>query len=316
MKRNVLIICGLLAVAAIIFWFASQQEQPIHDNKLKIGYIPIADCTQLYVGIERGFFKEEGLEVEAIKFAGGPKILEALAGGSVDIGFSNLASLVMARNGGLDFVALTGGPVEDTSHVENGILVLDKSDINKPSDLAGKKIAVNTRKNLIELLVLEFLEKNKVDINTVQIVEVPFPNMQSVLLLKQVDAIAPIEPFKTFAEQNDTLRLLANYVVDLYPKVEISSYHTSEKWIKANALKIEKFKKAMMKSTKYCLENPNEIKDILVKYTSLTREQLNKVVLPTFGYNVTESELQSLIDRMYKRGWIKSTLPAKSLIYQ
>ena len=35
-----------------------ETKQPI---KLKIGYIPIADCSQLFVGIEKGFFKEDHL---------------------------------------------------------------------------------------------------------------------------------------------------------------------------------------------------------------------------------------------------------------
>ncbi len=40
-------------------------------EKVKIGYIPIADCAQLYVAIEKGFFEQEGLEIELLGLAGG-----------------------------------------------------------------------------------------------------------------------------------------------------------------------------------------------------------------------------------------------------
>jgi NitT/TauT family transport system substrate-binding protein len=82
-------------------------------NTLKVGYIPIADCAQLYVAMEKGYFIDENLNIELLNLPGGAKILEALAGNSVDIGYSNVVSLILARDSGLDFVSLTGGPIED-----------------------------------------------------------------------------------------------------------------------------------------------------------------------------------------------------------
>jgi len=282
--------------------------------KVKIGYIPIADCSQLYIGIEKGYFKEEGLDVEAIKFAGGPKILEALAGGSLDIGFSNLVSLVMANEGGLEFRALTGGPVEDKQHIENAILTLTDSKIKTPKDLEGKTIAVNTRKNIIELMLLSFLKQNKVNVSKIKIVEIPFPNMQNTLIAKQVDAIAVIEPFLTFAKKDVKISLLANYVIDVTPRLEISSYHSSQSWIDKNTETVKRFKVAMQKSTKFCLENSNEIIPILVKYTGLKTEQLQGVTLPTFTDKLTNENLQFIIDLMKEQSWVTKTYKASDLI--
>ena len=51
------------------------------ETKISVGYIPIADCSQLYVAIEKGFFTDEGLNIEPKEFQGGPQILEALKDG-------------------------------------------------------------------------------------------------------------------------------------------------------------------------------------------------------------------------------------------
>jgi ABC-type nitrate/sulfonate/bicarbonate transport system substrate-binding protein len=42
--------------------------------------------------------------------------LEALSANSVDIGFSNVVSLILAKAAGIDIVAITGGPIEDKTH--------------------------------------------------------------------------------------------------------------------------------------------------------------------------------------------------------
>ncbi|MBD0368510.1 MAG: ABC transporter substrate-binding protein, partial [Flavisolibacter sp.] len=88
-----------------------------------------------------------------------------------------------------DLVAITGGPVEDTGHIENGIFVRANSGIQKPADLAGKKVAVNVRKNIIELITLEYLERQNINLNTVEIIEIPFPKMLEGLVKGDVDRL-------------------------------------------------------------------------------------------------------------------------------
>src|SRR5437763_16746036 len=65
---------------------------------ISVGYLPIADCAQLFVGIDKGFFKDVGLSIKAIPLASGVKILEATATKSIDVGFSAVAPLILARS--------------------------------------------------------------------------------------------------------------------------------------------------------------------------------------------------------------------------
>jgi len=283
-------------------------------GNLKVGYIPIADCAQLYVAIDKGYFKEENLNIELVNLQGGSKILEALAGGSINVGFSNVVSLILSKDAGLDFVSITGGPIEDINHKEHAVIVR-KEDINSPSDLQGKTIALNTRKNIDDLMMLEYLEKHGVNINSVKFIEMPFPRMENVLIQKEVDAICVIEPFVTFALQKETLKAIGYYYTELYPKVEISSYCVSQKWLNNKQETAKRFYHAIQKATTFCREHENEIKDIVSKYTSIDKEQIKNVVLPTFGNNLDQTELQSFADRAYQRGWIKNSVNANDIIY-
>lgn len=302
--------------ASILFLCMTQVNA--QSNKvlvIKAAYPPYTDCAQLFVAIEKGFFREEGIAVEPVKITEGRSILEALNKGEINMGFANLVSLVQSRNDGADLVAITGGPVEDTGHIENGIFVRANSGIQKPADLAGKKVAVNVRKNIIELITLEYLERQNINLNTVEIIEIPFPKMLEGLVKGDVDAAPLIVPFKSMAEQNSDVRLLSDYVVEMFSKFESSSYLVSRKWADSNKSTVSKMQRAMKKATDFCRQHPDEIKEIIIKYVPFTIEQMNNTVLPSFDYTISEKGLSSIIQMMHKRGWIKETFPARSLIY-
>jgi NitT/TauT family transport system substrate-binding protein len=119
-------------------------------------------------------------------------------------------------------------------HKEHAILVRKNSDIKTAKDLENKSIALNTRRNIDELFVRCYLSHNGVNPSTVNFLEVPFPRMESVLLAGDVDAIAAIEPFVTFALQHEKVRVVDYNYVELEEKIEISSYDTLKKWIDEN----------------------------------------------------------------------------------
>src|ERR1700742_4454193 len=60
---------------------------------LKVGVIPIADVAPLYLGIKKGFFKEEKLTIEPQLAEGGAAIIPSVMSGDYQIGFSNAVSL-------------------------------------------------------------------------------------------------------------------------------------------------------------------------------------------------------------------------------
>jgi NitT/TauT family transport system substrate-binding protein len=303
----------VLFVSAFILTSCSGGNK--NKEKISIGYIPIADCSQLFVAYEKGFFKDEGLEVELIEFQGGPQILQALGGKSIEIGFSNLISLVYSNAQGIEFRAITGGPVEDENHIENAIMVLKTSKIRTAQDLENKVVAVNSKKNIVELMFREYMLKYGADPDLVEIVEFKFPQMQGALLAGKIDAMAIIEPFVTIAQNDKNIEILSNYFTEVLPRTEISSYHADLSWIKENEETVKKFQSAMNTATKFCVEKPFETRRILVKYAKGDPEVLNKAVMPNFTDRLSVDNLQILIEKMVKNGWLDKHIQARELIY-
>jgi NitT/TauT family transport system substrate-binding protein len=119
---------------------------------LKVGKaVPVAfSFVPLDVGIQEGFFKKYGLDVQSIAFHGDAKLQQAMAAGGID--------LALGSGPGMAFIA-KGSPVKAIAAMAGAPLLLTitvRPDGPKTvADLKGKKISVSTKGSLTNWLVLE-----------------------------------------------------------------------------------------------------------------------------------------------------------------
>jgi NitT/TauT family transport system substrate-binding protein len=164
---------------------------------LNVGVIPIADVAPLYLGIDKGFFKEQQLTIKPQLAEGGAAITPAVVSGDFQIGFSNTISLLIAASEDLPVQIISQGVLGGKSEEEAwaDLLVLKDGPIKEPKDLEGKTIAVNTLKNICEVTIKASLEPEGVAVDTLEFTEVPFPDMNAALEAGRVDAACVVEPF-------------------------------------------------------------------------------------------------------------------------
>jgi len=129
--------------------------------KGKLGYMKIVDNAAMFVAMEKGFFKTEGLELETVPMAGGAVIVQGVTSGDLQIGWTNVISLYQAHVEGFDFKLIAGGATNVKGKGEShAIEVLKASPIKGAKDLEGKTIAVNTLNNIVHLMAMAWLDKN------------------------------------------------------------------------------------------------------------------------------------------------------------
>ncbi len=69
--------------------------------KIKVGMsLNSSTFLPVYLAIDQGFFKKEGLDVELVTFTGGSELIKGVVSGSIDIGYSGLASLSLGIDAG------------------------------------------------------------------------------------------------------------------------------------------------------------------------------------------------------------------------
>lgn len=150
----------------------------------------------LRVATERGFAKEENLVLEPSgSVTGGPQAIQAIAGGSIDIGTStNAIPLINARNTGIKIkfiaVANTTDKYDENKQPTIGDgLIVREGEVRSPKDLVGKRIGVNTLGAQAEFTIKKWLRTENVPFDKVELVVVPQANYQQVFKQKQVDAL-------------------------------------------------------------------------------------------------------------------------------
>ena len=283
--------------------------------KGKLGYMKIVDNAAMFVGMEKGFFKAEGLELETVPMAGGAVITQGVISGDLQFGWSNVISLYQAHVEGFDFKLVAGGAtnVKGTNE-SHAIEVLKSSPIIRAKDLEGKTVAVNTLNNIVHLMAMAWIDKNGASSSKVKFVEIPFPNMEAALVAGKIDAASIHEPFATGAVEKGAARVLTNPWGEVLPKFLIASWFASEKWIQKNKEMVQAFVRAINRGIDAIHADPEGSRSSMVKWAGLNPDLAGKIGLPIFEKGVSEKDLQATIDLTQKYKLISRPIKARDVI--
>lgn len=161
---------------------------------LKIGYSDWPGWVAWEVGIEKGWFKEEGVDVQ-FEWFDYVASMDAFAAGQLDaVGMTNGDTLVTGSTGAKGIMFL----MNDYSNGND--MIIGKAGIKSVKDLKGKKIGVEVG-FVGHLLLLNALEKNGLTEKDVELVNVPTNETPQVLASGDVDAIVAWQPSSGIALQ-------------------------------------------------------------------------------------------------------------------
>ena len=284
---------GLSLVAALVTAVAlsgaaAAPAKPQQLTTLTVNTLPIANGFPLDLGIRRGFFRAQRIEITKRTLQSGNDIVLALGNRNGEIGYVGWVPAMIARTQGIPLTAVAASDVEGTSNGDNwqNILVKGDSSIRRPADLAGKSIAVNALKGVGEVMIKAALRKRGVNANSVRLVAMPFPTMPAALRNGQVDAIWTPEPFMTQA-LNDGARIVMAPGPVLGRFWPIGTYVAHNDWVRRNPALARRFRIAMHRSLAYAQSHPAEIRELLPAATRNVR-------LPIWSPLIDRAKLRQL----------------------
>jgi NitT/TauT family transport system substrate-binding protein len=269
---------------------------------ITVDTLPIANALPMDLGIKKGFFEAEGLEINKRTLQSGNDVVLALANGNGEIGYLGYVPMMIARTQGIPFTAVAASEVEGTNDLDNwqNILVRGNSSIRTPGDLAGKTIAVNALKGVGEVMIKAALQKRGVNPDSVRLLALGFPLMRAALNNGQVDAVWTPEPFLSQILSDGGRTVLAPGPV-LGRYWPIGGYGALNTWVQRNPQLAAKFRRAINRSLTYAQANPNEIRDLLPAASRNVR-------LPIWSPVVDRAKLSQLAGYAKRYGVIP-TLP-------
>lgn len=264
-------------------------------TKITIGVLPITDVAPIYLGQKQGFFEKHGLELDIQIAESGAAILPAVTTGDYVIGYSNVVSLLIAKDKGLPIKVIHNGSSSTNKPGADVTEVAAKpaAGITAPKDLEGKKIAVNALNNFAEITIRSSVKKAGGDPSKLSFVELPYPQMPAALDRGDVDAAWTTEPFRTQILEAGG-KVVASPMTDMAENFDSAFFFTSEPTLTEKADVIGMFRAALTESFAYANANEDAFREIIQDYAKLTPELAKKVVMSKWNEKVNQEALTTL----------------------
>ncbi|HJE58233.1 MAG TPA: ABC transporter substrate-binding protein [Nocardiopsis listeri] len=300
-----LAVVALLATAA-----CSPSEEGTGEGELTTvtaGVIPIVDVAPIYLGVDQGFFSDRGIDLQLESGSGGAAIVPGVISGEFDFAFSNIVSLIVAREQGLPLAALTNGVTTAGEQGADfgGVFVPDDSDVTGAADLEGLTVAANNLNNIGDTTVRQSVRADGGDPAEVDFVELPFPDMPAALETGRIDAVWAVEPFASTIREAGHREIASNFV-DTHPELSVAAYFTGEDRLAQDPELFDDITAALEESLAYAEDNPDEVRRILGTYTEIDEEVIEQMVLPRFPEQINDESVQTLAELMVTDGLIES----------
>jgi ABC-type nitrate/sulfonate/bicarbonate transport system substrate-binding protein len=238
-----------------------------------LDWVPNTNHTGLYVALDKGWYEEQGLEVEIVQPAESGSPEKVVGAGQADFAISHQEDVSHARAEDVPIVSIAAIIQHNTS----GFASPQEKDITRPKDFEGKKYGAWG--SPIEQAVLEVLMAcDDADVDEVEFVNIGWADY-FVVTKRDVD-FAWIFYGWTGIEaelRDEPLNIVmlsdwADCVPDYYTPVIV----TSEGAIEEKPDVIRRFMAATSQGYEFTIENPEEAADILLSYTPESNAELVK----------------------------------------
>ncbi len=255
--------------------------------KIRIGYWPVAAGLPFFAAIERGYFKEAGLDVEPLKFAGAQQVMEAMLAGRSDgsangTGSANLAIGEIAQPGLFRIFATNPS---NAKHVLDEFLLPKDSPVKSLAELKGKRVASGPG---IQNVTLAKTMLERAGAGTVSVSELPIGQHVAAIAAGQIDAVYTLEPTGTVGRLNGTTRLLEAGVVARYVLGDpMAPWHggsasLTTEFIKKYPAETKRYIAAYARGIELVRSKPDEARQFMKGYTAIDGALTGEVPLASY----------------------------------
>lgn len=293
---------------------------------IRIGYWPVAAGLPFYAAVEKGYFKEAGLNVEALKFAGAQQVMEAMLSGRSDgssngTGSGNLGVGELASPGLFKIIATNPS---NAKYVLDQFLVPKDSPVKTLAELKGKRVASGPG---IQNRVLAQTVLERAGASGTNVTELPIGQHVAALAAGQVDAVYTLEPTGTVGRLNGTTRVLEAGVIAKYVLGDpMAPWHggsatLTTEFIKKHPAETQKYIAAYARGIELVRSQPAEARQYLKGYTAIEGPLTGEVPLASYMlYNEFKpadvAAFQKFFDLFTEKGVFEKKLVVDTLLFK
>jgi ABC-type nitrate/sulfonate/bicarbonate transport system substrate-binding protein len=269
-------------------------------QKVKIGYL-VGDQLHQYVlpiGEAKGYFKEEGLEVEALQYKGSGILLQHFSANECDFGLVGISAAVAGKAIGADVV------IVDSLNHGGSAMVVDPS-INKFEDLRDQPVGTPSVGGNQHTLLTILEKKHACPVKKVTV----SPTDSAVFAKnKEVKAIFSYEPWPTKVMESAGFKPFYKSD-DVLEDQQCCLILTHRSYIKEHPDVVEKMVRINAKATKYMRDHPDEAIQIIARLSGHDLDLLTKAyknMIYPWPPVVSEKSSKIILQELVDTGKVKS----------
>ena len=240
-------------------------------QKITVAYTNQPQTALIHIAMAKGFFVDEGLDVQPLMHTYGKAALQSV--------IDNRADIATVAETPIMFSVLNGAKITviadiTSSTTDNAILARKDAGIVSAADLKGKRIAY-TPGTTSEFFLDSLLTANGITMQDIVTVPLKPDELTAAILDKKVDAVSTwnylLEQLSQQLGQNGRVF----YDHDIY--TEIYNVVTMKEFTDKNPETIRRFLRALIKAEKYIVIHPQESQDIMTADTGTDKNIVHKV---------------------------------------
>lgn len=317
---------GLIALLGI-FIFALNQPAPKNINNqsnktepeiVRVGYREHGLYWPLFLGLEKGFFENENINVEKVPFTSTNQLMEALIAGQIDAalgGVNNtlLATLETKSPGEFKIFTISN---ETTEKYFSTVLVKIDSNITDITQLENKKVSTqpgSTTKFLFKKTVSDRIAPAEAQLEQMN-VDLQLSSLES----GQTDAAIVFEPTATIGVNTRIAKILekALWSNNIMENCPVTASVLSKRFLSDKPEVAQKFVQAVENTIVYGENNEHEVQSAIAMYTPLTIDLAEQI--PILNNQLLSEidipQLQSFFDLLFAEGEIKAKVNATDML--
>ena len=309
------IVSAIVLFAGVAAGTSAQAQTPV-----RVANFPNSFVLPMYHALDKGYFKENGLDVDILSYQTGPAVVSAVVSGGADIAWSASIPPIQARANGVPVqLFLTAAQERVPDHATLWLVGTGKAQVKSVADLKEKTIMINANGGGCELALREHLAGAGLKWEDIKRIVVPFPEMQAALELGKADVGCAIEPFYHAILANKAIAAytVASGIFTKTPEPTLSNgFFAREDWLKAHQGTAIKFEQAYTRARKELEANRDLQIKLATKVLGITESLARDVDLIGWRQDsyVTTGAVAPIIEAMRQHGQIKTAVSAASVV--
>jgi NitT/TauT family transport system substrate-binding protein len=305
-KRSLALVIVLLLCSLSTFPTRSDARIIVGLSSVNVAFLPV------YVTEDKGFFKNEDLDVLLVLFNAGATNLQALIGGDVQIMGSAFVETIGGRAAGVDVTNFWG--ICNLMPFQ----LYSQPGFKSMKEAKGKRFAISRFGSLTDFLTRATLRHFNIDPKDVTILQIgSTPARFAALSAKGVDASIVWFPVTEIAKSQGYNKLLD--LKEIFPEWPYETFAAKESYLRKEKDQVSKFLRAYQRGVKYTLDNKDDAVRIMKKYV-----KMDPAYAPA-GYDeyrdsfplngqIAEKAIPTVIEQEFESGRLKKKVTLEDMI--